>query len=99
MKKYLLLATLSVLTMALSACSHIDVKPAPVSDEVVDAGMRSDGHVKVSGALDAGTYRENEDYADVSAHGGKSALNKTVEECAKQNTFDFEKCQADKAKK
>jgi hypothetical protein len=35
----------------------------------------------------------------VSAHGGKSALNKTVEECAKQNTFDFEKCQADKAKK
>jgi hypothetical protein len=72
MKKYLLSATVSVLAMALLACSHTDVKPAAASDEVVDAGMHSDGHVKVSGALDAGTYRENEDYADISTHGGKN---------------------------
>ena len=73
MKNYLLLVTLSVLAMAMSACSHTDVKPAaPASDEVVDAGMHANGQVKVAGALDAGTYHENENYSDVASHGGQN---------------------------
>jgi hypothetical protein len=72
MKNYLILGVASALAMALTSCSHTDVKPSPASDEVVDAGMHSDGHVKVSGALDAGTFHENEDYSDISAHGGKN---------------------------
>jgi hypothetical protein len=65
--------------VGLTACSSSKVKDqtdlrAPSSDTVVDAGLNPVEPVKVKGGnvIDAGVYRENEDYTDLVKHGGKN---------------------------
>ena len=71
-----LLGLVSLVLIFSTGCSIFGHKDEPkASNEVVDAGMVSQEPVKVSEGtqvIDAGVYREKEDYSDIALHGGKN---------------------------
>jgi hypothetical protein len=71
----LIFAAALLLTVANTGCSlfshKVEAKP---SNEIIDAGYVSTEPVKVkeTHTIDAGIYREKEDYSDLALHGGKN---------------------------
>ena len=64
MKTMMTTLAISALAFALSACSSAQK----------DTKTASDAPAEIKGdVIDAGTYRDNEDYTDVAVHGGKNA--------------------------